>query len=204
MTTSKGLRERKKHATRAALRTAALRLALNHGFGNLRVDDIAAAADVSPRTFNNYYSSREHAVVAAVLADRDARIAEAVLARPANIAPSVAVGDAIVSEYAGGHDSDRDAMLMITTNPTLAAAYVRDSATESGRLREAIARRCPEADQRAVRVLVAAIGAAVRVALEDWLSPTPGGLVVPGGDLSALLREVLAPLAPAIDALGGS
>jgi len=53
------LRERKKEATRQALQVAALRLALDRGPENVRVDDIAEAAGVSPRTYNNYFSSRE-------------------------------------------------------------------------------------------------------------------------------------------------
>src|SRR6266481_5108814 len=83
MTPPPGLRERKKQATRKALREAALRLALERGWDDVRVDDIAEAAGVSPRTYNNYFSSREQAIVAAVTAERDARVAEAVAARPA-------------------------------------------------------------------------------------------------------------------------
>src|SRR6266545_806054 len=69
------LRERKKQATREALRAAALRLALERGPENVRVDDIAEAAGVSPRTYNNYFSSREQAIVAAVTAERASRVA---------------------------------------------------------------------------------------------------------------------------------
>jgi AcrR family transcriptional regulator len=77
-----GLRERKKQATRKALREAALRLALERGRDDVRVDDIAEAAGVSPRTYNNYFSSREQAIVAAVTAEREARVAAAVAGRP--------------------------------------------------------------------------------------------------------------------------
>jgi len=37
----------------------------------VRVDDIAESAGVSPRTYNNYFSSREQAIVAAVTAERE-------------------------------------------------------------------------------------------------------------------------------------
>ena len=67
---SGGMRERKKLATREALSAAALRLALEHGPENVRVDDIAEAAGVSPRTYNNYFSSREQAIMVALAAER--------------------------------------------------------------------------------------------------------------------------------------
>ena len=54
-----GMRERKKLATRQALSAAALRLAREHGPQNVRVDDIAEAAGVSPRTYNNYFVRHE-------------------------------------------------------------------------------------------------------------------------------------------------
>lgn len=56
------LRERKKLATRRELRRITLDLAARHGFANVTVDDIAAAADVSPRTFFNYFPTKEAAL----------------------------------------------------------------------------------------------------------------------------------------------
>jgi hypothetical protein len=50
--------------------------------GLTSVDDIAEAAGVSPRTYNNYFSSREQASAAAVTAERDARVAASVAAGP--------------------------------------------------------------------------------------------------------------------------
>ncbi|MET7506156.1 helix-turn-helix domain-containing protein [Streptomyces albidoflavus] len=204
MTTRRtGLREQKKQATKAALREAALRLALEHGPENVRVDDIADAAGVSPRTYNNYFSSREQAIVAAITAEREARIAEEVTAAPAHISLADALTGAIVARYTEPGDTER---FLITATPPLRDAFL-DAATElEGPLAEAIGRRLGSTTTLTSQVLAAAVAAAVRIALHQWLgatagtSPVPEGLVVPSGSLADRLRATLAPLAPALDA----
>jgi len=193
-----GLRERKKQATRVALREAALRLALEHGPENVRVDDIAEAAGVSPRTYNNYFSSREEAIIAAVTAEREARIASAVAAHPPGTPLATAIIESIAAQYTDPGEQHRDALLLITTNPGLRTAFLEAPAALESPLHTALATRI--GNDRTARVLAASTAAAVRVALEQWTQPADSGLVVVTSPLPDLVREALQPLVPAFNA----
>lgn len=205
VTTSPGLRERKKQATHDALREAALRLALERGPDQVRVEDIAEAAGVSPRTYNNYFASREQAIVAAVTADREARVAAAVAARPAGVRLADAVAEAVVEQYANTGEGEHEALLLITTRTALRDAFLNATADVEPPLTAAIAERLDDPGAHAARVLAASVAAAVRIALEGWLQQTgdsaaSGALVVPSGSLTGQIHAALAPLAPAFDA----
>jgi len=61
--TEPGLRERKRLATRRAIQFAVLELASERGLENVTVDEISRVADISPRTFFNYFASKEEALI---------------------------------------------------------------------------------------------------------------------------------------------
>jgi AcrR family transcriptional regulator len=63
VTTEVGLRERKRVRTRRRLEEAAIGLALRDGLDKVTIDAISARADVSPRTFFNYFDSKEDAIL---------------------------------------------------------------------------------------------------------------------------------------------
>jgi AcrR family transcriptional regulator len=197
-----GLREQKKRATREALRTAALRLALERGPDDVRVSDIAEAAGVSPRTYNNYFSSREQAIAAAVTSERESRIAAAVAARAAGVRLSEAVTDAVVEQYTAPGEQARDVLLLLTTRPAIRDAFLATPAAVEEPLAEAIAARVADSDGPTPQVLAACVAAAVRVALARWTGPAPtaSGLLIPTGSLPELLRVALSAVAPALDA----
>jgi len=58
-----GLRDRKRLQTRTRMEHAAVDLALRDGLQHATVDAICEAADVSPRTFFNYFESKEDAIL---------------------------------------------------------------------------------------------------------------------------------------------
>lgn len=58
-----GLRERKRLATRRAIQFAAVTLVRDHGLERLTVDEIGRVADISPRTFFNYFPTKEAAII---------------------------------------------------------------------------------------------------------------------------------------------
>jgi AcrR family transcriptional regulator len=58
-----GLRERKRIATRRSIQLAAVELASERGFDRVTIDEISHVANVSPRTFFNYFPSKETAII---------------------------------------------------------------------------------------------------------------------------------------------
>ena len=83
MNETTGLRERKKAQTRGAISSAVMLLALDRELDAVTVDDIAAAANVSVRTFHNYFGSKEEALMSAWRSEFEVHLDE-LRARPAD------------------------------------------------------------------------------------------------------------------------
>lgn len=168
-----GLRERKKRAARRALADAALRIALERGLDQLRVEDIANEVGVSPRTFNNYFSSKEEAVCAFIV-ERQERVREALLARPADEPLWDAVVNASLTRFAEEDRPNREDVRRVRAmmkNGGLFGEMLRAYATVERVLAEAIAERAGDhANPLHARLMAGIVQNASRIAFETWLN----------------------------------
>jgi len=184
-----GLRERRKRLTAAELEAAALRLFGERGFDAVTVDDIAAEADVSRRTFFRYFASKEDVL----LADHHvqlARLREAMAARPPGEAILTALRNALLS-ITGDFEDRREKVILrgriMRETPSLQArSLVHQKAWEEA-MQQMVAERLgvdPVLDLRPGVVAATAL-AAMRVAFNNWLNAGAKG------DLIALTAEAL-------------
>lgn len=79
-----GLRERKKLRTRTTLIDVAAELCLRQGYDKTTVEQIAAVAEVSPRTFSRYFPTKE-AVIGAIVEDVALSVAAELAKQPTGI-----------------------------------------------------------------------------------------------------------------------
>jgi AcrR family transcriptional regulator len=173
------LRERKKLATRRLLRRAALELVAERGLANVTVEDIAEAAEVSPRTFFNYFPSKE-SVLFGGDTDRAAELREGIaVAAPGGSAldavrvvltrDSETMADELRS--LGGDPADwLRRMKVARTDPHVRAAHAAQMAMIERAIAEGLAARLG-ADQETdpyPGVVAAAAVSVVRACLSFW------------------------------------
>jgi AcrR family transcriptional regulator len=144
------LRERKKLATRHELRRVTLRLVAERGFSNVTVEEIAEAANVSPRTFFNYFPSKEAALFGAdpelAAATRDAIVGQTPGEPVVTVLRSVMTAQArvVADEFAelGGDPMEWLALMRSArTDAHLHAVHGAQMAAIERSLAEAIAQR---------------------------------------------------------------
>ncbi|MDR8412441.1 TetR/AcrR family transcriptional regulator [Nonomuraea sp. 3-1Str] len=168
------LRARNRQATQEAIGHAALRLAIEqgpHGLALVRVHDIATAAGVSPRTYNNYFSSKEEAICS-FQAGQSKRVGEALHARPAGEPLDQAIIAAVIELYTDP-EPDQAGLRMIMSTPELEGEALKAFTMAEGPLTEAIAARTGTDPGRDLfpAVTAAAVAGAIRVAGRHWLMP---------------------------------
>lgn len=194
-------RDRKKSETRLALRRAALELSLERGYDNVTIEAITDAADVSARTFFNYFDSKEDAVLG-MEQDGDMRVAAAIAARPPHEAPLVAVREVFMQmagTLADGHALWHQRAELVRANPQLWPRLLASFGKFEAGIATAVATRTGLDPQESVypAVVAAAAAGAMRVALHQC---QPAGLVMDAAALQQRLADTFEVLARGINA----
>ncbi|GAA2715063.1 MULTISPECIES: TetR family transcriptional regulator [Streptomyces] len=193
------LAERKRQLVADELTSAALQLLAQKGYDAVTIDEIAAVAGVSRRTFFRYFASKEDVVVR-FLADMGTGMRAALADRPAGEPVSVALRHAVSGPLAacGDHaDSARGVVRLILGTPALHARFLERQAQWRDDLTAELAARVgadPDADlypQMAAGMALTAFN----TVLQRW-SGSDDAAVDPAG----LLDRAFALVAPALDA----
>ncbi|RFC00690.1 TetR family transcriptional regulator [Rhizobium leguminosarum bv. trifolii] len=174
--TGEGRRQRKRRQTRERIEQAAMTLFLQRGFEATTIEDITEAADVSKRSFFDYFPSKDEVVFAWQDSFADRLMAQ-IAARPAE-EPSVAVVKAAITATVVASVDERGLALgeLIHRTPALKARDQLKYARLEQKLAEALLLRKgndPEERSR-MRVLAAVVIGALRVGAELWQQRPPG------------------------------
>lgn len=177
-----GLRERRKALTASELEAAAYRLFGERGFDNVTVDDIAAEADVSRRTFFRYFASKEDVLLADHFVQL-ARLREAMAARPMDEPIVTALRNAVLTLTTDFEERKEKVILrarLMRDTPSLQARSLVHQKLWEEAMQEMVADRLgvdPVKDLRPGVVAAAAL-AAMRVAFTIWLTADCEGDVI--------------------------
>ncbi|NNU46860.1 TetR family transcriptional regulator [Rhizobium sp. WYCCWR 11279] len=172
---TEGRRERKRRQTRERIEQAAMTLFLQRGFDATTIEDITEAADVSKRSFFDYFPSKEEVVFAWQDAFAD-RLMAAIAARPADESSVTAVEAAITATVIAAVDEPGLALGdLIHRTPALKARDQLKYAKLEQKLAEALLLRKggDPLERPRMRVLAATVIGALRVGAELWRQRPP-------------------------------
>ncbi|XVV15628.1 TetR family transcriptional regulator [Actinoplanes sp. CA-131856] len=206
VTATNDLRERRRLATQAEIEAAALELFGERGSERTTVEDIAAAAGVSQRTFFRYFPTKEDAALGVNRAFQEAFTAE--LARGRNVFEAV---EATLAGLRTGEGAVESSLAGLRTREGVAESSLAGLRTREGAVERLLRVRCLLArddnlrqaaiafDARAcqanqelmggtlkARVVMETVSVALRAALDDWALRRHGG---EEADLLEIFRE---------------
>ncbi|WBB80725.1 TetR family transcriptional regulator [Micromonospora sp. WMMD882] len=171
MTTTEGRRDRRKRQTRAALSMTALKMVAERGIDHVTVDEISEAAGVSPRTFFNYFTGKDQAIIGDQVVDGSRLVARLAAVPPRT--PALAALHAALAEVLDDMQAHRELwflrMRVVEGNPTLLPRLVSAGVENERVIAEALAARLGlPADHPHPALVSAVAGTALRVCMGQW------------------------------------
>lgn len=189
-----GLREAKKRATRRDLSRTTRRLALEHGYDAVTVEQVCSEVGVSVRTFHNYFASKDDAALGE----------DPPLATPEQRATFLGGGPSgdLLTDVLALVDLDVDPAVqddvtatftLAQREPRLLALWIGRASTREDELRALVAERLGEDDDARCAAAAALALTAVRLAWTRWMAAPRSELAVHLADVHQQLRGLLTP-----------
>lgn len=174
MSPALGLRERRRLETRRQIHESVVELSQELGYAHVTVDAISARAGISPRTFFNYFPSKEAAVIldppVELRGAHAAQFAEGPEREPRELL--VELTRALLDQLESDPPDRRSAESVFAiagANPEVLTALIAQLDGVRAGLSELVARRLPApADQQVADLIASLAMAAVRSGLETW------------------------------------
>jgi AcrR family transcriptional regulator len=167
---TESLRERRRRETRQEIHEAALRLVREGGFDNVTVEAISAEAGVSPRTFFNYFSTKEAAVIEGPPLLPDDVLAAFTAAGPAHPREVLADLTDLMVRYTAEHPPPYDVIAtfqLARDHPAILAVLLAGFDEYQRHLATAVAARTGEQPSDEMPRLIAALAvAAVKTGID--------------------------------------
>lgn len=203
-----GLRERKKRRTRATLIDAAVALCESQGFDGTTVDQIAAIADVSPRTFSRYFNTKD-AIALALIDEILDRVAAELAVQPPELChfeslrrAYIAMARNTTAAQASALSSERFMQILriVMSSGTLQQAAIE---FRGNPVDVAVAARMGTAvDDRRVKLVAAVFNGILMTALREFAQSVPGLVGVGVDEAIATFESVYADFMVEIAGLG--
>jgi AcrR family transcriptional regulator len=168
-----GLRERKKHQTRIALKQAALDLFEQRGYDDVTVEEIAEAAMVSPRTFFRYFETKAE-VVFAYSPELIGRVQEQI-ATGGPVLETVRRGFLDGAEFVGRNRDLFVQQAKFVSHPRISGHRLELTARLGDTILHGLRRDYPHATETARRLAATLLAAVYPAGLREWLDADAGG-----------------------------
>jgi AcrR family transcriptional regulator len=187
------LNERKQALVRDTIWEAAIDLFAQKGFDQTTVDDIAAAAGTSRRSFFRYFESKSD-LMAQPIVSYGTSLTDAIRGCPATYSPSEVLRHTLltVAKASAANPRSKKVMEIAAQHPAARQAQMSRVAEVQDRVAEAFTERFKRGskDRTTARVLAALTHSLLSVTFQNWFEGGQGDVAVVLGHVMAKLCDV--------------
>lgn len=181
------LLQSRRFKTAKKIQAAAVELAVRDGLANVTTEAIARHAEISTRTFFNYYPYKEAALMGPP-PDYPPEASETFVAGKGRLIDDLsALIEAHLMRFLDEREMIGHMLALSSSDPKLEALLNSTMLARRAQMRALLHRRLPGSDERLIEILAAAIIAATNAATKDWVAGTRDDFITAARENIALI-----------------